>query len=87
MSYPPQPPSGYDHRQPPRNDLSIILLLAIGLPILVLSGGGAVFFVLTAETAKVTVQGGGDSLVTETAANPPEIQLDVGAPPSATSAP
>ncbi|QYC45974.1 Telomeric repeat-binding factor 2 [Nonomuraea coxensis DSM 45129] len=76
MSYPPPPPTygyghgyGYGHPQEPlppdRGNLALVVLLAIGLPLLVLSGAGSVYFVLTAGEASVaarqaTESGSGD---------------------------
>ncbi|MFG1709375.1 DUF4352 domain-containing protein [Nonomuraea sp. M3C6] len=90
MSYPQQPPGhhpphGYGYQPPPqKNNLGVILLLAIGLPVLLLGGCGAMFFVLTAETATVTAQEG-DSLDLRTEADDdqPKVQLDLSNPPSA----
>ncbi|MEU4509039.1 DUF4352 domain-containing protein [Nonomuraea wenchangensis] len=66
MSYP--PPTGYEYghgygyAEPPepmppdRGNLALILLLAIGLPLLLLSGAGSVYFVLTAGEASVAAR-------------------------------
>ncbi|MEV0630804.1 DUF4352 domain-containing protein [Nonomuraea wenchangensis] len=70
MSYPPPPPPygygyGYGYAyEPPlpeplppdRGNLALILLLAIGLPLLLLSGAGSVYFVLTAGEASVAAR-------------------------------
>ncbi|MFG1618585.1 DUF4352 domain-containing protein [Nonomuraea wenchangensis] len=70
MSYPPPPPPygygygyGYayepplpDPLPPDRGNLALILLLAIGLPLLLLSGAGSVYFVLTAGEASVAAR-------------------------------
>ncbi|MEU6792695.1 DUF4352 domain-containing protein [Nonomuraea wenchangensis] len=69
MSYPPPPPPygygyayghGYEHppepMPPDRGNVPLILLLAIGLPLLLLSGAGSVYFVLTAGEASVAAR-------------------------------
>ncbi|WP_188189073.1 hypothetical protein [Nonomuraea sp. SYSU D8015] len=92
MWYPQQPPPhgytygyAYDHGNhlpPPKTgNLELILLLAIGLPMLVLAVGSAVFFVLT-DRGTVTVR---DTLGTETTDEAPTMRLDPGtSPPGST---
>ncbi|TMS00434.1 hypothetical protein [Nonomuraea basaltis] len=80
-----QPPHGYEyghtppyygHESPPpkKGNLDVILLLAIGLPVLLLAAGGALFFVL-ADQGAVAVR---DSL--ETTEDVPTVRLDPGTP-------
>ncbi|MGP3920616.1 hypothetical protein [Nonomuraea sp. 10N515B] len=87
--YGPPTQPGYGHQPPPpppdkSGNLGVILLLVIGLPLLLLGGCGAVFFVLTAEQGSVAVR---DVLETEAGDNPPDVQLDPGTDPPASAAP
>ncbi|MGI5285320.1 DUF4352 domain-containing protein [Nonomuraea polychroma] len=96
MSYPQQPPGqqpphghgyGYGYQPPPppeKGNLAVILLLAIGLPLLLLGGCGAVFFVLTADQSSVAAR---EALQTEADEDPPDVQLDPGTAPPPSAAP
>jgi hypothetical protein len=59
----------------PPNNLSVIALLAIGLPLLLLSACGALFLVLTPDRGHAEVR---DTISTGTAEqDPPDIRLDL----------
>ncbi|MET8985636.1 DUF4352 domain-containing protein [Nonomuraea wenchangensis] len=86
MSYPPPPPPygygygyghGYGHPPEPlppdRGNFALILLLAIGLPLLLLSGAGSVYFVLTAGEASVAARHAAEA---ETGDDAPDVLFD-----------
>jgi hypothetical protein len=62
----------------------VILLLAIGLPLLLLGGFGAVFFVLTTDQSSVAAR---EALQTQADEDPPDVQLDPGTAPPPSAAP
>jgi hypothetical protein len=93
VSYPqgPWPPYGYGFPQaPPEEDLgppnnrNLIMLLAIGLPLLLLSAMGALYLVFTDQGRS---EGGAAPLETQIVEeSPPDVQLNL-TPPSASQNP
>ncbi|NUP01316.1 MAG: hypothetical protein HOV96_37600 [Nonomuraea sp.] len=71
-------PEQFEELQPPDNR-SMIMLVALGLPLLLLCAFGAMFFVLTDEGRSATPSG--ETSETQVVDSPPDIQLDL-SPPS-----